>query len=166
MYELILFFLIMESEFAKIIYAKINGISWQPQIAKYASRQKKKKQNKKKTPNKQNGITFSMPFYHWTYSLSYFNHFLLLIHNCGALVRKVNWQYHIKRKWTLDCGKKNMFIVYNRVHVCWCIIKTGMCTYLLKHASNVSRKWISSQCGKLSSGPKILQEIFLFCWNP
>jgi hypothetical protein len=30
----------MESEFAKIIYAKINGIPWQPQIAKFVSRQK------------------------------------------------------------------------------------------------------------------------------
>jgi hypothetical protein len=31
----------MESEFAKILYAKINGIPWQPQIAKFVSRQKK-----------------------------------------------------------------------------------------------------------------------------
>jgi hypothetical protein len=30
----------MESEFAKIIYAKINGIPWQSQIAKFVSRQK------------------------------------------------------------------------------------------------------------------------------
>jgi hypothetical protein len=30
----------MESEFAKIIYAKINGIPWQLQIAKFVSRQK------------------------------------------------------------------------------------------------------------------------------
>jgi hypothetical protein len=30
----------MESEFAKIIYARINGIPWQPQIAKFLSRQK------------------------------------------------------------------------------------------------------------------------------
>jgi hypothetical protein len=33
-------FLMMESEFAKIIYAKINGIPWQPQFAKFASHQK------------------------------------------------------------------------------------------------------------------------------
>jgi hypothetical protein len=32
----------MESEFAKIIYAIINGIPWQPQIAKCVSRQKKR----------------------------------------------------------------------------------------------------------------------------
>ena len=32
----------MKSEFAKIIYAKINGIPWQPQIAKFVSRQKKR----------------------------------------------------------------------------------------------------------------------------
>jgi hypothetical protein len=30
----------MESDFAKIIYAKINGTPWQPQIAKFVSRQK------------------------------------------------------------------------------------------------------------------------------
>jgi hypothetical protein len=30
----------MESEFAKIIYAKNNGIPWQSQIAKFVSRQK------------------------------------------------------------------------------------------------------------------------------
>jgi hypothetical protein len=32
----------MESEFAKIIYAKIDSIPWQPQNAKFVSRQKKK----------------------------------------------------------------------------------------------------------------------------
>jgi hypothetical protein len=37
-------FLMMESEFVKIIYAKINGIPWQPQIAKFVSSQKKQKQ--------------------------------------------------------------------------------------------------------------------------
>jgi hypothetical protein len=31
----------MESEFAEIIYAKINGIPWQPQIAEFVSRPKK-----------------------------------------------------------------------------------------------------------------------------
>jgi hypothetical protein len=30
----------MESEFAKIVYANINDIPWQPQIAKFVSRQK------------------------------------------------------------------------------------------------------------------------------
>jgi hypothetical protein len=41
----------MESEFAKIIYAKINGIPWQPQITKFVSRQKKTKQKQNKNKN-------------------------------------------------------------------------------------------------------------------